>query len=341
MPRPVEEDALREEARKSLERIQQFDTSKLPQTERLGADLTFQSAVEPADRLVRLYNQISLTVLSDLPTTNLEQLKNKANEDFNRFSGISGFQSNQGSPQSARDSLVQELVNAYQPAFSTLHPLISYSASKSTDFKRLESEARAAVQAIQDRVGELMQQLQDDKTSAAQVLDEIRKVAAEQGVSQQAVHFATEATSHSSDSLWWLKVTAGTAGCLLVWAFLCLFLSKWEFLKPSNAYESVQLVVSKTMIFGVLSFAVYLSAKNFLTHKHNAIVNKHRQNALVTYRALVEAAGEKANGDIVLTQAAACIFSPQPTGYSSSKPFDGATAKSVVELFGHPMASGE
>ena len=47
--------------------------------------------------------------------------------------------------------------------------------------------------------------------------------------------------------------------------------------------------------------------------------NRHRQNALLTYRALVAAAGEHETEDIVLAHAAVCIFAPQETGYSGSK----------------------
>ncbi|MFA7054049.1 MAG: carboxypeptidase-like regulatory domain-containing protein, partial [Kiritimatiellia bacterium] len=36
-------------------------------------------------------------------------------------------------------------------------------------------------------------------------------------------------------------------------------------------------------------------------------VNRHRQNALITYRAIVEAAGDQANRDVVLAKAAECI----------------------------------
>jgi len=83
-----------------------------------------------------------------------------------------------------------------------------------------------------------------------------------------------------------------------------------------TAYETVQLAVSKILVFVVLSYMLYLCAKNFLSHKHNAIVNKHRQNALLTYKALVEAAGNTPNREVVLNHAAACIFGPQSTGYS-------------------------
>jgi hypothetical protein len=76
--------------------------------------------------------------------------------------------------------------------------------------------------------------------------------------------------------------------------------------------------LSKILIFAVLAYMLLLCARNFLSHKHNAIVNKHRQNALLTFNALVAAAGTEERRDVILTYAAACIFSPQDTGYTKA-----------------------
>ena len=83
-----------------------------------------------------------------------------------------------------------------------------------------------------------------------------------------------------------------------------------------------------------------LSAKNFLSHQHNAIVNKHRQNALMTFNALVTAGISKESKDIVLMHAAACIFAPQETGYAKSE--GGASAsKTLVEMMPKTLKSGD
>ena len=335
------EETIRTEARDSLLRMQEFKVESLPQTERLGMALHFVDAPGPAERIIKLYRLISVNILDELPKSSLDRIKQRANEDFSRLNSILSFEPNQGTPGGVRDQLIADLVANYQPAFDSLQGLISYSTSRSTDFKGLESTARAAAQAMQDQAATLMKELRSTQESAVSVLAEIRKVAAEQGVSQQAIHFANEATSHDVQSKFWLKCTAGAAGLLLLWAIVSLFLHKWTFLIPNSTYESVQLAMSKALIFGVVSFATYLCAKNFLSHKHNAIVNKHRQNALATYRAIVEASNGQANSDIILSQAAACIFSPQSTGYTSGKPVDGATAKSVVEFLGKPFSGAE
>ena len=120
-----------------------------------------------------------------------------------------------------------------------------------------------------------------------------------------------------------------------------LFIHKFPGLDPSDTYQSIQLVTSKVLIFGVIAYMLSLSARNFLSHKHNAILNKHRQNALLTFKALTDAAKEEENRDIVLTHASSCIFAPQDTGYiktsgvqssSTNTPLVGLLPKTVMKV---------
>ena len=100
---------------------------------------------------------------------------------------------------------------------------------------------------------------------------------------------------------------------------------------------AIQLGVSKILIVTVISFMLYLSARSYLSHKQNAIVNRYRQNSLLTYRALVDAAGSSENREVILTHAATCICGPQRTGYSQDSG-EATKASSVVEVFGKPLA---
>jgi len=334
-------DQLLDETMQSLLRMQSFDVNLLPQEEKLGQALNFSEAPAPAKRLIDLYRLISPEVLKELPQALLQTIKNRANEDYSHLNAILTFTIGQVNPEERRNMLVGQIASAYAPAFESLYQLISWSAARTTDFKTLESDARAAAQDMRDRTRQLIDDLEAKHRAAEEALGEIRKVAAEQGVSQQAIHFKTEADAHHDQARKWLWGTVSCGVVLLLWAVGSLFIHKISIISPTSSYEGFQLALSKSLIFGVLSFATYLSARNFLSHTHNAIVNKHRQNALVTYRALVEAAGVKGNSDIVLTHAAACIYAPQTTGYTSGRPLDGATAKSVVEVLGRPLSIAE
>ncbi|MBV1903702.1 MAG: hypothetical protein KUG58_08710, partial [Marinosulfonomonas sp.] len=110
------------------------------------------------------------------------------------------------------------------------------------------------------------------------------------------------------------------------------FLHKIPWIAPSGTPEAIIFVASKVLIFAVLTYMLILSARNFLSHKHNAVVNKHRQNALMTFNALVKAGQGKETQDIVLSHASSCIFSPQDTGYTKHGGSNSAQMPNVVDL---------
>jgi hypothetical protein len=120
-------------------------------------------------------------------------------------------------------------------------------------------------------------------------------------------------------------------GLLALYAVGTIFLHKIPFLAPTSGYETVQHAVSKVLVFVTISFFLILSARNYLAYRHNAVVNRHRQNALATYQALVKAAGDTANRDIVLAKAAACIFCQRTSGFGKTEGGESGTL-SLVNL---------
>ena len=120
---------------------------------------------------------------------------------------------------------------------------------------------------INDKSQKLIQDLNIVKENADQILVDIRKAAAEQGVSQQATYFKKAETGHKEASKKWLKATIGLAILMAVYSVFSLFMHEFSWLTPSDTYTSIQLTVSKTLIFAVISYMLYLSAKNFLIHE--------------------------------------------------------------------------
>ncbi|MCL1825991.1 MAG: hypothetical protein FWG26_08680 [Betaproteobacteria bacterium] len=319
------------ETKESLERIQRFDPGSLARVPDLGELLCFANAIDPANKLIRLYNQLSVSTLDDFPDFFLDQIKKQADADYNRFKALLEFAPDQvQSPAQVREQLVSSIDKAYPETFKVIQAHIAYGASKSIDFQRMENEARALLQAITDKADKITAKLNEDQQQAEQVLQDIRKVASEQGVSQQAVYFKEEATGHEGLANTWRKYTIRLAIGLGGYAVASLFIHKIPFFHPETAYDSAQLVASKILIFFVLAYMLFLAAKNFLNHKHNEIINKHRQNALMTFKALVDAAKSGESRDIVLTHAASCIFMPQDTGYIKNK--GSSPSSSVTEL---------
>lgn len=326
-----------EETQESLSRMQAFDAKSLAREDELGRNFDFSAIIAPAAKLIRLYNQLGLSTLEDFPEAILVQIKQQSDADFNRFQQALDFDpttvENQN-PTLPRDNIIKQVTTAYAPAFQKLFPFISYGTSKAVDFQRMENEARAMLQNVKDEAGEITGQLTDHQSQAQTVLADVRKVAAEQGVSQQAIYFKEESEAHDTLAETWRIRTMKLAYLLGGYAFISIFFHKWAWIQPDDAIQSVQLITSKVLIFGVIAYMLFLSSKNFLSHKHNAIVNKHRQNALMTYTALTDSAASDESKDIVLNHASSCIFSPQDTGYIKHESSSGSNngGRSVVEL---------
>jgi len=334
------EPSVLEQVKQSIERMQQFDTAKLSRREELGM-LNFESAVAPAEKLVNLYKRLAISALADFPEDILNNLKNVADADYSRFSQILDFSPAISNPVDVRDQYVNYLKDAYNNTFRSIWQYIAYGVSKVTDTQRLETEARGVLQGIKDQVDQTAKQIEQSAKEAEQSLIGIRLASAESGVTQQAIYFKDEATTHAAEAEIWKTKTVHAARWLGGFAFLSLLLSYVPALAPVNNLQAIQLMTSKVIIFGVLGYWLALSARNFMSHKHNQVVNRHRENALKTFKALSEGAANPDNKDIILTHASQCIFSPQETGYThgNSSSDSGTSLKSVIEIL--PKALGK
>lgn len=338
MAEVIEEKTTLEKATVSLLRIQEFDVKKLPRTDHLGGALNFSDSQEPAKRLISLYRRLSTTALEDFPDAILNQIMAQCDGDFQKFNQIMDFEpSEHQTPSAVRDTYIQQITASYDPAFNQLSPFISYSLHRSADFQRLDTDARSTFQQIKDQAGEIQGALNQQKEDAEKILKDIRETAAEQGVTQQAIYFQTESSSHNTEADKWEIRTIGVAVVLGVFAIASIFLHKWEWLAPTNTYETAQLITSKLLIFAVLTYLLILSAKNYLNNKHNSIVNKHRQNSLMTYKAMVDATDDPGSREAILIQAASCIFNPQTTGYTAGSESPSVSGRSMVEILSKPV----
>lgn len=187
------------------------------------------------------------------------------------------------------------------------------------------------------RVAKTLAQLQKASDDAQTIVNGMRDASGQVGLSRESTHFKAAAEKYEHGACWWLALTWILAAIFLAAAVSALVTFRWEPIAPKNPYESVQFVAGKLLIFAVLSYMVLLCARSYFANRHNAVVNRHRQDALLTYQALVEAAKDTGNRDVVLQQAAACIFGPQATGFTKDAVSEAPSAKSIVELLG-PIA---
>ena len=320
-----------EGTREQLIQVQQFNVKSIGR-EDLGTELNFCEAIPLVESLVTIHNQIPIACLDDLTENQLNNIAQQAKTDMTLFEAILTFSAKQTNAGDLRDNLIEKIRNRRDELFSHFFQLIAYGVARMTDTAMLETEARSRIQFIDQESKKMFTDLSAVKNTADEVLAEIRSVAAEQGVSQKAVYFKDEAERQELLASSWLKKTYWYASGLVSFAILSVFIHKVEWLRPNDVAEMLQLISSKVLIFTVLAYLLILAARNYANYKHNAVVNRHRQNALLTFRKLVEASNDKGAEDIVLAHAASCIFSPQITGFTQGKSDLLNGSKSILEM---------
>lgn len=330
MATPEEEKRLKE-ARASLVRVQDFQPSSLVQKEKFG-QASFEEAVGPAARIVELFRQLPASALELLPMNELHTVRAQADSVYHLFQQILEFDIDVGEVRNRQTQFIDTLKASFQSHFTQVFPLISYSVARTVDFNRLEDQGRAAVQNVRDQTESLMKEIAQQQSEAARILEEVRKTAAERGVSQEAFYFKGEADGHKIAAETWQSYTIFMSVVVGLYGIATLFIHKIPILTPSNTYETAQLIAGKLIVFFVLVYMLSICAKNFLSNRHNEIVNRHRQNALMTYKSLVDAGGTPAARDVILNHAAASVYQLHDTGFTKAVDGGGASSSSIIGL---------
>ena len=86
-----------------------------------------------------------------------------------------------------------------------------------------------------------------------------------------------------------------------------------------DPFVSLQLFLTKLLIFSFLSIVFYQMIKNYNVNMHLYTTNLHRSNSLMTFPTLLAKAKTAAVKETVLLQVTKCIFEASDTGYLSIK----------------------
>ena len=194
-------------------------------------------------------------------------------------------------------------------------------------------------------IEEIKEKQSRDKARSEEILNEMETVlqnvkdtSAKSGVAKYANLFLDESSVHETQAKYWLTWVFRILAVIILLSAIMLY-----FLKDFNESSTmiVQYTVAKVIILTALFYSLSICMRNFRAHKHNALVNKHRHNALTTFETFTSAAdGDGQTKSAVLIEATRTIFSNQQTGYSSSSTESDSSNK-IVEIIKNVSNSSE
>ena len=174
--------------------------------------------------------------------------------------------------------------------------------TKSTDLIHITGEANRT-----------LSEVEKIREQAVQAVDGITSQAALTGVAAESRHFHNESTKHEESARKWLLRSIGLGVILLALVTWFHFFDK----PPASNIFAWNHFIPRFSILGLLVFFEILIIGIFRAERHNAIVNKHRANALNTFETITAATSvTKDVKDAVTLTAAGAIYAPQETGFS-------------------------
>lgn len=315
----------------NIETLAKIDAKSLARTSDLSPDINFKEAVPHFEEMLDLCRQLHQRDLSRLTLAHLNAINGACTRLAGLIQRVRSFDLNQNTPGDVCKAIVVEIEGAYDEVMDPLLLPLAFTATQATDYSKIEREAKGYHATMKLEADKLATFLENVRGEAESALTAVKEQAAEAGVAANAQIFVGDAAQHETLAGKWMKRTIGMAVLTLV-AALGSVVTAFIY-DPGDLGESIQYVVAKLLVLSVLSFGVLWCARNYKSEKHNATLNKHRANALMTFRAFVEGTSDVRVKDAILLQAAQAAFSNRPTGFDSTER-DSQTINPVVEILG-------
>jgi hypothetical protein len=150
-------------------------------------------------------------------------------------------------------------------------------------------------------------------------------------IAAHAAVFRGEAEDYETVAQNWLLAGAGVAGVLIAVgvAHVAMAMSGEG---PTTVAQAINQTVAKLIAYSALGTLTLWIGRTYRAARHNAVVNRHRANALKCFEALTLSTSDVATRNAVLLQATQSIFAPQSTGFSGHEA-ESTPGSQILEVY--------
>jgi len=238
---------------------------------------------------------------------------------------VRDFTLEEGEPMARRDSIAQHVDAAFDALRQAATPVVGYLSWESVNLDQMRADVDNLLKQATAQVEETTKELEARKAEADEALKAIREVSAVAGVAHHAEVFSKAAARHEDRAVRWL-IASGVAAVATVVAALAVVLL-WDVSGDISDASVLQLVVAKGVLLAVGFYVTFNSVRIYRSHAHLSVVNRHREDALRTFRAFAEGTDNAEVRDKVLLEATHAIFGHTGTGL-----IDARDSRDTIEI---------
>ena len=300
--------------KEDIEWIRNFNVDSIAQKERLG-ERNFEEVVPVVEQIIIVYKSVPLDLLDQVSfltnshcrfpiPSGTENIEDCVSNVIKVIQGILNYSFHEN-----KEELIVNLERRYIHSLLVFSPLFCLRYLDKDDSQKMLDE-------IKDKRDEMDKIISATQDKIDQIISAAKDAALDSAVPRQAEFFKTEAEEQEKLSRRWLTAT-GVSAVPLIGVIGWFIFAGID--NGMQGIDAISAIATKALLVAVLGYVSLFCARNYMVRRHNVTVNRHRQNALSTYRALVEANAHPENADIVLTEAARFIFAPQDSGFVQNK----------------------
>ena len=314
--------------------LAKIDPEGLSRASDLSPGINFKEAVPHFKEMLDSCAELSRRDLTRLTTQQLHNISSSCEYLEELIRSVRDFNLNQNTPGDVCQSIVSNVASAYDQVMDQFLLPLAFTATQSTDYAKIEREAKGYNSTMKAEAEKLSSFIESARTDIDRALTAVKAQAAEAGVSTNAQIFIEDSKKHEDSAKKWWKATIYFGGVTFTAAVVALITA--FVYNPTTLSATIQYVVAKILVLSTLSFGVVWCVRNYRAQKHNSTLNKHRANALMTFRAFVEGTSDERVKDAILLQASQAAFSGRKTGFESSEN-DPQNINPVVEILGKTL----
>lgn len=317
-----------EQIKEKLEEIERLEVDSIVREKELGSQLSFVDAKLTILRIKELFKKTKNVRFTEIPYNFLNNFVAMLNDASRMFDTFREFNPNQNNPVIQRNRLIQQLESKVSDYYQHTIPILVLGLLANGEIDLQQAKLDSILNDIKKVKEETKKHSDEILQELNETLRNAEAAAAQVGVSKHSAIFKTEADEHEKQAKFWLSWLIVILSITAVTAFLFLLF----FPSDEKASHVIQYAVTKLIVLSTLFYGVTICNRNYKAHKHNALLNKHRQNALTTFETFSQAAGpDGQTKNAVLLEATHTIFSNQPTGYISYDS-DSESPNKIVEI---------
>lgn len=320
-----------------FERIFSFRIEDLTREEALGTSFSFKEIEEYFVKIIELFKRVKEVNLKEVPYNLLVNFNAQLNGALTHFEKANGFNPAVNNSAGVRQTIINTIRDSFDAYHTHSVPILSIGLLNSNDLSVERSKMNQLIADLESEKKNSKEESEKKLKELNNIIENAKSFATQAGVSKHSTLFKSESDIHEGEANKWLDYTIGVLIAIVVVAIALAFLGL--LFKENN--EIVQFTITKVVIITALFYGLSITNRNYKAHKHNAVMNKHRQNALSTFETFSSAASaDDQTKNAVLLETTHSIFSNQKTGYLKSEG-DSESHNKIIEIIKNVTTKGE